>query len=379
MIEVSQALSGEMVLEKLIDKLMRTALERAGAERGLLIVLRGDELRIEAEAITTGEDVDVKVHLPEGVDIAAALPESLARYGTRTQRNRDSRRCIISEPVLWRSLHRSAPRRSILCLPLINQQRFIGILYLENNLTPNVFTPGRVALLKVLASQAAISLENSRLYRDLADREGKIRRLVDANIIGIFIADREGRILEANDAFLRIVGYDREDLVSGRVRWTELSPPEWRERDVLTQAELNSTGIVQPFEKEYFRKDGSRVPVLVGAALFKEGGDRLAFVLDLTERKRAEDRLRRSEAWLSQAQRLSRSGNWVYSATTKQYIYWSDESYRIWGFDPLQGLPSREDMRQRIHPDDRDRVRETVQEAVRQKTDFTTEFRILTS
>ena len=260
---------------------------------------------------------------------------------------------------------------------MINQRKLIGILYLENNLTPNVFTPGRVALLKVLASQAAISLENSRLYDDLADREGKIRRLVDANIIGIFIADREGRIIEANDAFLRLVGYGREDLVSGRVRWTELSPPEWRERDVLTQAELNSTGIVQPFEKEYFRKDGSRVPVLVGAALFKEGGDRLAFVLDLTERKRAEDRLRRSEAWLSQAQRLSRSGNWVYNATTKRYIYWSDESYRIWGFDPLQGLPSREDMWRRIHPDDRDRVRETVQEAVRQKTDFTTEFRIL--
>ena len=152
-------------------------------------------------------------------------------------------------------------------------------------------------MLKVLASQAAISLENSRLYRDVADREGKIRRLVDANIIGILIADREGRILEANDAFLRIVGYDREDLVSGRVRWTELSPPEWRERDILTQAELNSTGIVQPFEKEYFRKDGSRVPVLVGAAMFKEGGDKgLAFVLDLTERKRAEETLRASEA-----------------------------------------------------------------------------------
>src|SRR5438046_1323965 len=126
----------------------------------------------------------------------------------------------------------------------------------------------------------------------------------------------------------QIVGYGREDLVSGRVHWTELSPPEWRERDVLTQAELNSTGIVQPFEKEYFRRDGSRVPVLVGAALFKEGGDRLAFVLDLTERKRTEDRLRRSEAWLSQSESLSRSGTRVYNATTNLYIYWSDESYR---------------------------------------------------
>ncbi|HMI46385.1 MAG TPA: PAS domain-containing protein, partial [Gemmatimonadaceae bacterium] len=375
-IKVSQAVSGEIVLEKLLEMLMRTALEQAGAERGLLILSRGAEQRIAAEATTDGDFVTVHLR-DEDVD-ATVLPESVLHYVLRTRESvilddASSHNPFSADPYIVKSY-----LRSILCLPLINQGKLTGILYLENNLTPRAFTPDRVALLTVLASQAAISLENSRLYRDVADREGKIRRLVDANIIGIIIADRDGRILEANDAFLRIVGYDREDLVSGRVRWTELSPPEWRERDILTHTELNSTGIVQPFEKEYFRKDGSRVPVLIGAAMFKEEGDKgLAFVLDLTERKRAEDRLRRSEAWLSQAQRLSRSGNWVYNAITRLYIYWSDESYRIWGFDPLQGLPSREDMRQRIHPDDRDRVRETVQEAVRQKTDFTTEFRIL--
>src|SRR6516162_1125585 len=371
MIEVSQALSGEMVLEKLIDKLMRTALERAGAERCLLIVLRGDELRIEAEAITSGEDVDVKVHLPEGADIAAALPESLARYGTRTHEtvildDASSRNPFSGDPYI---VQRRA--RSILCLPLINQQKFIGILYLENNLTPNVFTPGRVAPLKVLASQAAILLENSRLYDDLADREGKIRRLVDANIIGIFIADREGRFLEANDAFLRILGFDREDLVLGRVRWRELTPPEWREHDERALAELDSAGTFEPYEKEYLRKDGSRIPALIGGALFEEDSNQgVAFVLDLTERKRV-------EAALSQAQRLSRTGNWVYNATTMRYLYWSDESYRIWGFDPMHGLPSRKRMWQRIHPDDRGRVREKVQEAVRQKGDFRSEFRLL--
>ena len=99
--------------------------------------------------------------------------------------------------------------------------------------------------------------------------------------------------------------------------------------------------------------------------------------IDVDEAKKAEDQLRRSEACLSQAQRLSHTGNWIYDATTMLYVYWSDESYRIWGFDPLQGLPSREDMWQRIHPDDRDRLWETIQEAVHQKTDFTAEFRIL--
>ena len=228
--------------------------------------------------------------------------------------------------------------------------------------------------------------ERKRTEQALRESEAKIRRLVDANIIGIVIWDFEGRVIEANDAFLRMVGYDREDLVSGRIRWTELTPPEWLDRDARRWLpELKVTGSVQPFEKEYFRKDGSRVPVLIGAATFEEGGNQgVAFVLDLTERKRAEEALkdskeafRRSEAWLTQAQRLSHTGNWVYNATTMRYLYWSDESYRIWGFDPLQGLPSRENMWQRIHPDDRDRVREEVQEALRQKRDFAAEFRIL--
>jgi PAS domain S-box-containing protein len=291
-IKVSQAISGEIVLEKLLEMLMRTALEQAGAERGLLIFSRGAEQRIAAEATTDGDLVTV--HLRDEDVAATVLPESVLHCVLRTRESvilddASSHNPFSADPYIVESY-----LRSILCSPLINQGRLTGVLYLENNLAPRVFTPERVALLKVLASQAAISLENSRLYRDVADREGKIRRLVDANITGILIADREGRILEANDAFLHILGYEREDLVSGRVRWTELSPPEWRERDVLTQAELNSTGIVQPFEKEYLRKDGSRVPVLIGAAMFKEGG--LAFVLDLTERKQAEETLRASEA-----------------------------------------------------------------------------------
>jgi PAS domain S-box-containing protein len=139
--------------------------------------------------------------------------------------------------------------------------------------------------------------ERKRAEDALREREAKIRRLVDSNIIGIFFSGLEGRILEANDAFLHLVGQDRDDLVSGRIRWTDLTPPEWHERDRRALAELSSNTIARPYEKEFFRKQGSRVPVLVGGALFEEGGDEgVAFVLDLTVRKCAEEALRESEA-----------------------------------------------------------------------------------
>jgi PAS domain S-box-containing protein len=179
---------------------------------------------------------------------------------------------------------------------LITQAKLIGVLYLENNLTPRAFAPASSAVLKLLASQAAIALEIAHLYRDLEQREAKIRRLVDANIIGIYLWEIEGRIVEANDTFLRMVGCNREDLVAGRVRWTDLTPPEWRDRDARAVEEVKMTGRMQPGEKEYFRKDGSRVPVLIGSAAFDEQRDEgVAFVLDLTERKRAEAEARESE------------------------------------------------------------------------------------
>src|SRR5262245_16375845 len=179
---------------------------------------------------------------------------------------------------------------------MTNQGRFVGVLYFENNLAPRVFTPDRLNVLKVLATQGAISLENVGLYRALANREAKIRRLVDANVLGICIWNLEGAIVDANEAFLHMLQYGREDVRSGRLRWTDLTPSELREQDDRAVAELCSTGTFQPFEKEFFRKDRARVPVLIGGALFEESrNEGVAFVLDLTERKRAEAALKRSE------------------------------------------------------------------------------------
>jgi PAS domain S-box-containing protein len=191
----------------------------------------------------------------------------------------------------------------------VKQSKLIGVLYLENNLASHVFTPARISVLELLESQAAISLENARLYNDLGEREARIRRLVDSNIIGIVIWNFQGRIIEANEAFLDIVGYAREDLVSGRLRWMELTPAEWRDADDQNIAALKAAGTVQPREREFFRKDGSRVPVLLGATTFGDLQDEgVAFVLDLTERKHAEEALRKAQAELAHVTRVTTLG-----------------------------------------------------------------------
>ena len=164
-IKVSQAASGEMVLEKLIDTLMRAAIEHAGAERGLLLLKRGDQLLIEGEAVTGGDDV--KVHQRRTSVNAAVLPESVVRYVMRTRHDVILNDATTENPYSGDPYILQSRVRSILCLPLINQAKLTGVLYLENNLATCVFTPDRTTVLKLLASRAANSLENARLYADL--------------------------------------------------------------------------------------------------------------------------------------------------------------------------------------------------------------------
>lgn len=181
--------------------------------------------------------------------------------------------------------------------------------------------------------------------------EAKVRRLVEANVVGIVMWNLEGAITGANEAFLRMVQYDREDLASGRVRWADLTPPEWRGHAELAVADLKATGMFQPFEKEYIRKDGARVPVLLGGALFEGGGNEgVAFVLDLSEQKRAEIALRRSEAFLAEGQHLGQIGSFSWRVATDE-ITWSTELYRI--YELAIGAPvTLELIRSRVHPED---------------------------
>jgi diguanylate cyclase (GGDEF)-like protein/PAS domain S-box-containing protein len=133
----------------------------------------------------------------------------------------------------------------------------------------------------------------AKTQEELQEREMRIRRLIESNIIGIFFWNVDGHISEANDAFLRIIGYGREEMFSGNVQWAKMTPAEYGAADERALAELGSTGTCAPYEKEFIRKDGSRVPILVGGAFFdgsRETG--VGFVLDLSDRKRAEERIR---------------------------------------------------------------------------------------
>jgi predicted ATPase/transcriptional regulator with GAF, ATPase, and Fis domain len=169
-IKVSEAVSGEIVFERLIEALMRAAIAHAGAERGLLILPRADDYHIEAEA-TTGTD-DVTVVVRQAGITATDLPSSILQYVLRTKESVLLNDASGQNPFASDEYMRGHSVRSVLCLPLLKQTRLLGLLYLENSLTPHAFTPARMAILRLLASEAATSLENTRLY-------GEIRALKD--------------------------------------------------------------------------------------------------------------------------------------------------------------------------------------------------------
>ena len=306
-------------IQSVLDAVAENAARLCDANNAEIFRLEDNLLRLAA---SYGE-IPVVIHAYQGVPVNRDTVTGRAACDRRTIHVHDLAAEEGEYPVGSSNAKREG-HRTTLATPLLRQGTPIGII-LARRMEIRPFSDKQIALLETFADQAVIAIENVRLFeaekqrtlalahanRDLAEdiierkrgeealreSEAKIRRLVDANIIGIFIWDFDGRILEANEAFLHIVGYDHEDLVAGRIRWTDLTPPEWRDRDTRLIQEHKVTGILPPFEKEYFRKDGSRVPVLIGVATFEEGGGQgVAFVLDLTERKRGEEALRESEA-----------------------------------------------------------------------------------
>jgi signal transduction histidine kinase len=322
-IKASQAVSGEILVDRLAETLMKIALQYAGAERGLLILPHGADYRIEAEA-RTGRGT-IEVSLRQADVTAAELAESVLRTVVRTRESvilhdaGESRAFSTDAYVLERR------PRSVLCLPLVKQTKLLGALYLENNLTFGAFTSDRIAVLELLASQAAISLENAVLYSDLL-RENTERKRVEEELrrseamltqaeaisqMGSWQWNIDKDEMSRSKGHLRIFGFGPEDAKAPVAVFRERIHPDDRAlaMEPWTQAVREKNG----FEVDYriVLPDGSMKYVhLVVRAFVTQSGE-LEFIgtsMDTTQRRRADETLRQALADLAHANRVTTMG-----------------------------------------------------------------------
>jgi signal transduction histidine kinase/GAF domain-containing protein len=327
-VKASQALSGEIVLDNLIKTLMVIAVEHAGAERGVLVLPRGDELWVAAEA-TTGL-ATVEVDLRQTLVVPSDLPDSVLRYVIRTQEpvilEDASRQGLFSADSYIVQKH----ARSVLCLPLIKQTQLVGVLYVENNLAASVFTSDRIAVLKLLSSQAAISLENARLYaelinenRDRQKAEAALRRseasLTEAQQIshtGNWRWKVGAGEVTASEELLRIFAFDP---TAPRMSYAAfIGRVHGEDRLSLEQALHQAVREGHRFQLEYriILPDGSiKYLYSAGRPDAAESGEPefVGAVMDITERRRAEEALRNAQAELAHITRLTTMGELVMS------------------------------------------------------------------
>ena len=348
-VRASQALSSEMVLPRLIERLLRITVEHAGAERGLLILIRDGEPRIEAEATTGPGRIDVAVR--EGQATPSDLPQSALHYVIRTQESvlldDASSDSVYSKDEYVRQNH----SRSVLCLPIVKQAKLVGALYLENNLTPRVFTPERFTVLQLLASQAAISLENATLYTDLQLQVGLLQNLP----VSAWTLKPDGTPDFVNQVWLDYSGQTLDFVRSYPEAWMTAVHPE--DREAASKAFWDGVHLGQGFTVEarsLCARDLTYRWHLIQAVVLHDAEEKvLKFVgttTDIDDQKRAEEALRESEhesrlivdsipgliAVLDTSGELERV-----SRPVLDYFGKSQEELRQWAVDGT------------IHPDDR--------------------------
>ncbi len=223
----------------------------------------------------------------------------------------------------------------------------------------------------------------------LEESELRLRRILEANPQGVVLGDTRGRVVEANDAFLRIIGLDRKDLEAGQIFWDRITPEEYLSRDVQAIAEAQAMGVSATYEKEYVRPDGGRVPVLMAWATVGGRGQLAAFVLDITKRKRAEEALRESEQRLALALSGTRIGLYDRDMITGA-VRGTEQIARLLGLRPPPPPPppttttttlsqayDYHDWAERVHPEDWPRVDEEMRRYMVADVPYELEYRIL--
>jgi PAS domain S-box-containing protein len=237
---------------------------------------------------------------------------------------------------------------------------------------PRVWSQDEKKLLEEIARRMSDVLTGLLGHRDLHESEERHRVALQTAMDGFFRTDMQGRILDVNEVYCRMSGYSEQELLTMNIADIEaLHDAE------MIAANIRKTMKVGPnrFESVHRRKDGSLFDVEISCQYQSiAGGQAVVFVRDITERKRAEQALRRSEAYLAEAQRLTHMGTWADDGTM-QPVYWSEEVFRMFGLDPQQGIPTRDQPLQRVHPEDLDGFMQAFHRAIREKVDSDFEFR----
>jgi signal transduction histidine kinase len=305
-IRVSEAVSSEIEHEKLIDTLMRTAIECAGAERGILILPLASQYRIEAEA-TTGVN-GLIVALRQADITRTDLPASVFQFVLRTRESLLLHDAAGHSSFSTDEYIRQRGTRSMLCLPIVKQKKLGGVLYLENNLAPFVFTSDRVAVLQLLASQAAISLENAALYADLQRSEAFLAQGQQISQTGSFSWSAATGGLHWSDGSYSILEYDRTVKASYTLAFDRVHPDD---REFVRRALNDASRAKKDFDLEHrlLMPDGRVKHVHVIARAVNAGNlDFVGAVRDITERVRTEEALRQAQGDLERINRLTTMG-----------------------------------------------------------------------
>jgi PAS domain S-box-containing protein len=198
----------------------------------------------------------------------------------------------------------------------------------------------------------------------LQQSEARFRRLFDSNVIGIILADLDGAITEANDAFLEMSGYSRAELYAGQIRWDTMTPAQYQAQDECAIAELLSKGVSNAYAKEYIRKDGSLMPIILGGALLGEPEQSvICFILDISERKRADDALRRSEEKFQYIAQTTNDAIWDWDLATDQ-IWWNDGIQTLFGYAADEVGATVTWWYELIHPQDKARIMNEIRTVI---------------
>jgi predicted ATPase/signal transduction histidine kinase/ActR/RegA family two-component response regulator len=308
--KASQAISGQIVIEDLVDTLMRIVLENAGAQTGHLILARDGRLVLTAEAGVEQQTIHVQLP-PDQAPPESAMPASIINYVRRSQERVLLDDATVSNPFSTDDYFVRRQPKSVLCLPIMRRSALIGLLYLENNLATHAFTSERLTVLELLASQAAISLENALLYANLKQSEAYLSEAQRLSHTGSYAWNAASGEIFWSDEMFRIYGFDRTvkptmELILGRIhpddkatmrKLVDGASPDATRREIEYRL-LMPDGTVK-----YLRSLGGKAGAgFTGELTF------IGTIMDVTEHKRAEEALQRSEQRLRQAEKMEEIG-----------------------------------------------------------------------